>query len=80
MAKNINEKNKNAFNDEEPLCCNFAAWGDGKVTCDIMIGNMTTKHQPDLDTYQFSSTYTFVLDAKASDDFDIIGTGESKVN
>ena len=43
MAKAVFEKNKRAFKDDEPLCCNFAAWEGGSVTCDIMVGDAVTK-------------------------------------
>ena len=79
MAKAVFEKNKRAFKDDEPLCCNFAAWDGGSVTCDMMVGDMVTKQKPDVDSYQFSSTYTFVLN-DANADFDIIGDIEDGVS
>ena len=76
MAGLLIEKNKNAFNMDEALCCNFAAWDDNSFTCDISIGDKVRQSQADNESYQFSSTFTFQIDGDK--DFGIFRDGKSK--
>ena len=59
MAGEIKERKIDAFQDDEPLCCNFSTWQDGSITCDMMVGDKVRQQLAGIDTYVFSSTYTF---------------------